>query len=309
MRQAARSAAAVALMLVAFLAGSGRLVAADWRDDVKVLGVGFLSSASPAADVARLEPFRAYLEARIALPVELVPATTYAALIDAETTGRVQYAIHSAVSYATAAAECTCVEPLAAPTAADGSRGFYSILLVRADSPIHDLAGTAGARLAFSAGDSIAGRLVPMKAFAVAGIDPATHFASLYEASGPEDAIAALLDGRADVAVGWSSLAGDAAGGYSFGVLTRMVADGRLSMDRVRVVWQSRLIPFGPHAVRKEMPVELKTLLANALTAMATAAPDVLDAVDRSSLGGGGFVAASAADYAVIDELIAPSGD
>ena len=304
----ARSVAAILLAFVVFAADGDRSVAADWRDDIKVLRVGFLSSSSPAADIARLEPFRAYLAARAALPVDLVPATTYAALIDAEVGGRIQYAIHSAVSYATAAAECTCIEPLAAPTAADGSRGFYSILLVRADGAIHDLAGTDGARLAFSGGDSVAGRLVPMKAFAAAGIDPATHFASLYEAPGPEDAIAALLDGRADVAVGWSSLAGDAVGGYSFGVLTRMVADGRLSMDRIRVIWQSRLIPFGPHAVRKDLPAELKTLLANALTAMATEAPDVLDAVDRSSLGGGGFVAVTAADYAVVDELVAPSG-
>ncbi len=244
----------------------------------------------------------------MSLPVELVPATSYASLIDAEVTGRVQYAIHSAASYATAAAECDCVEPLAEPTAGDGSRGFYSILVVRADSPIHDLASSDGARLAFSGADSVAGRLVPMKAFAAAGIDPATHFASLYEAPGPQEAIAALLDGRADVAVGWSSLAGDAAQGYSFGVLARMVADGRLSMDQVRVVWQSRLIPFGPHAVRKDMPGELKTLLAGALSAMAGEAPDVLAAVDRSTFGGGGFAPVTAADYAVIGELVAPSG-
>ena len=151
MRQAARSAAAVILTCVALFAGGAS--AADWRDDFKVLRVGFLSSASPAADVARLEPFRAYLEARVSLPVELVPATSYASLIDAEVTGRVQYAIHSAASYATAAAECDCVEPLAEPTAADGSRGFYSILVVRADSPIRDLASSDGARLAFSGAD------------------------------------------------------------------------------------------------------------------------------------------------------------
>ena len=85
-----------------------------------------------------------------------------------------------------------------------------------------------------------------------------------------------------------------------------MVVDGVLSMDQVRVVWQSRLIPFGPHAVRKDMPEELKALIADALTSMATDAPDVLDAVDPSSFGGGGFVAANAGDYAVIEELVAP---
>jgi len=81
-----------------------------------------------------------------------------------------------------------------------------------------------------------------------------------------------------------------------------------LAMDRVSIVWQSPLIPFGPHVVRKEMPPELKALLSNALTAMAKEAPDVLDAVDRSTFTGGGFAAVGAADYAVVEALVAPSG-
>lgn len=304
MRRATGSAAIATGLAIALLLTSGGQLLADWRTDLKVLRIGFLSSANPAGDLARLEPFRAYMEARIGLPIELVPATSYAALIDAEVTGRVPYAIHSATSFVTAEAMCSCVEPIAAPTAFDGSRGFHSVLIARADSQITTMVDAKGARLALSAGDSIAGRLVPLKALAAEGIDPATHFSALFEAPGPEAAIAALFDGRADIAVGWSSLAGDPAAGYSFGVLTRMVLDGKLSMDQVRVVWQSRLIPFGPHAVRKDAPAELKTLLGDALTAMAGDAPDVLDAVDGSGFGGGGFVAVSPGDYAVVEELV-----
>jgi phosphonate transport system substrate-binding protein len=291
---------AAALALVATAAH------ADWREDMKVLRIGILAAASPGADLARLEPFRAYLEQRIALPVELVPAGTMATLIEAETSGRVSYAILSATAYAAASQSCQCVEPLALPAAADGARGFYSILLARADGPIKTLADTDGARLTLGAVDSVSGRLLPLKAFAAAGIDPATHFSALYEAPGPADAIRALIDGRADVALAWSSLTGDAASGYSFGPLQAMVAAGVLTMDQVRVVWQSPLIPFGPHAVRTDMPDDLKTLLRDALTAMAAEAPDVLDAVDPSSFGGGGFVAAAAADYAPLDALVAP---
>jgi len=293
---------AFALLIVG---GSARLLA-DWRDDMKALRIGFLSSGTPAADIARLEPFRAYLEARIGLPVELVPATTYAALIDAEITARVPYAIHSATSFAAADAACQCLDPLAVASAADGSTGFYAILLARSDGPIRSLADAKGARLALTGEDSIAGRLVPMKAFAAEGIDAGTYFSAMVSAPGPEAAIAALLAGEADVAVGWSSLSGDVATGYSFGVLTRMVIDGLLSMDAVRIVWQSRLIPFGPHAVRRDMDPELKALLFDALAAMAVEAPDVLAAVDRSGFGGGGFVAVDAADYAVVAELVAP---
>jgi phosphonate transport system substrate-binding protein len=84
-----------------------------------------------------------------------------------------------------------------------------------------------------------------------------------------------------------------------------MVIDGRLSMDAVRVIWQSGSIPFGPHAVRTDMASELKLLLADALFDMALFAPEVLEAVDRSGIGGGGFVAIDPARYAIIAELVA----
>jgi phosphonate transport system substrate-binding protein len=280
--------------------------AADWRDDVKVLRIGVLTADAPADDLARLEPYRAYLAEKIALPVELVPATTMATLIEAETSGRVQYAILSASGFAAASEICKCVEPLVLPAAMDGSRGFHAILLARADSKYQKLEDTDGARLALGASDSVAGRLLPLQEFAAAGLDPSSHFAALYESPGPADAIAALLDGRADVALAWSSLAGDPAAGYSFGPLAAMVAAGTLSMDQVRIIWQSPLIPFGPHAVRTDMLADEKTALRDALTAMAAEAPDTLDAVDRSAYGGGGFVAASAEEYAPLMALVAP---
>jgi phosphonate transport system substrate-binding protein len=293
--------ASLVLILVA-LATSAH---ADWRDDMKVLRIGILAGADPAAIRTRMEPFRAYIESHVGLPVELVPSSTMSGVIEAETSGRVQYAILSATGYATAAEICQCVEPLALPSAFDGARGFYAIMLARTDGAITSLAEAAGKRLALGAADSVAGRLMPLQAFAAAGIDPATHFAALYESPGPTDAIRALLDGRADVALAWSSLTGDAATGYDFGPLTTLVADGALSMDQVRVVWQSALIPFGPHAVRTDMPAELKTLLRDALTAMGVDAPDVLDLVDGSAYGGGGFVSAAAGDYAPLAPLVA----
>ncbi len=305
-RRAARLAATVALAL-AVLAGAGRALHAEWHDDHKALRVGFLASAGAAYDIARLEPFRAYLESSLSLPVELVPATSYAVLIDAQATDRVQYAIHSATSYATAAAVCHCVEPLALPTAFDGARGFYAILIARTDSNINSIGDARGMRLVVTGTDSIAGRLVPMTYLARQGIDASRYFSSVGEVESPEAAVTALFTGQADIAVAWSSLTGDAAGGYDFGVLSQMVRDGYLSMDQIRVVWTSPLIPFGPHAVRRDLPDDLKSRLLDALTAMAGASPQALDAVDRTSIGGGGFVAAAASDYAVIDALMSDS--
>ncbi len=294
----------IALMVVA---GAVRPLHAEWRDDHKALRIGFLASDGASYDMARLEPFRAYLQSSLSLPVELVPATSYAVLIDAQATDRVQYAIHSATSYATAAAVCHCVEPLAMPSAFDGARGFYAVLIARADGPISAMADARGTRLALAGPDSIAGRLAPMTFLPHQGIDPASYFSSVIETESPEAAVNALLTGNADVAAAWSSLTGDAADGFDFGVLSRMVTAGTLSMDQIRLIWASPLIPFGPHAVRNDLPDDLKSELLDALTNMATAAPQALDAVDRSSIGGGGFVAAAASDYTVINDLISGS--
>ena len=278
---------------------------ADWRDDFRVLRLGVLTGDDAAYRVTSLEPFRVYLEERLAVPVEIVPAGSYAALIDAQASGMIQYAIHSATSYATAAQACQCVEPIAAPVAADGALGFYSILVVKADSPVRALADARDLRLAVAGEDSVAGRLIPYKAFAHDGIVPSKFFSAIVEMPDPEAALAAVLSGDADIAAGWSSLTGDAAAGYDFGALTRLVADGRLAMSEIRIVWQSALIPFGPHVVRSDLPAELKTLLSEALLSMAGVNPDALDAVDRLSFGGGGFAAPEPGLYEAVEELVA----
>ena len=248
----------------------GRPARADWRDDFKVLRIGTVAPHGAAYDIARLEPFRAYLQDRLGLPVEIVATADYDALIDAQASARVQYAIHSASSYVTAEALCACVEPIALPSAFDGSRGFHSVLVAHAGSAIASLADARGKRLALTGADSVAGRLVPLKALAGQGIDPKSYFSSVLTAADPEQAVTMLFTDEADLAAGWSSLAGDAASGYSFGVFTRMVAAGALAMDRLKIVWQSPLIPFGPHVVRRDLPAELKTLIADALMAMGT---------------------------------------
>jgi len=292
--------AAAVLALVAVTAP----VRAGWRDDVKVLRIGTVAPHGAAYDIARLEPFRAYLQDRLGLPVEIVAMAGYDALIDAQLSARVQYAILSASAFATAETLCACVEPIALPSAFDGSRGFHSVLVAHAGGAIAGLADARGKRLALTGTNSIAGRLVPLAALKAKGIDPKTYFSSVVTAPDPEQAITMLFTDEADLAAGWSSLNGDAASGYSFGVFTRMVAAGALSMNRLKIVWKSPLIPFGPHTVRKDLPDAAKARISTALMAMGKDAPDALDAVDDSSIGGGGFVPATAGDYSVIKDLV-----
>jgi phosphonate transport system substrate-binding protein len=286
--------------------GSSPSAHADWRDEFNVLRVGVMTGANASYRLAQLEPFKLYLESRLSLPVEIVPMQDYRSLIDAQAAGGVHYAVYRATAYAAAAERCRCVEPIAVPMRAGGETGFHALLITRSDGPIRSLADAEGARLALAAPDSIAGRLLPLKAMEEEGIDPAAYFAKIVDTESPELAITALLAGDADIAVAWSSLSGDPATGYSFGILSSLVAEGGLSMDQIRIVWQSPLIPFGPHAVRADLPDDLKNLLSQSLADIAFEDSRALDAVDRS--GGQGFAAADASLFAPLEALFAPPG-
>ena len=211
-------------LLAVSLALATTAALAAWRDDIKALRVGVVGGTDPAYRLATLEPFRVYLQDKTGIPVEIVPAPTYDALIDAQAGGHVDYAIYSATAYATAVLRCDCIEAFAAPVAADGALGFYSILVARSGDSIADLAGAGGKRLGLGPADSVAGSIVPRHAFAADGIDPDAYFLAVTEYPTPEEAMAALLRGEVDIAAAWSSLTGSEPLGYAFGTLD---ADGQ----------------------------------------------------------------------------------
>ncbi len=295
----------LAFCLAALATAATAEAQADWRNDITVFRVGVMTGANAPYRLVQLEPFKEYLESRLALPVEIVPADNFDALIAAQTEARVDYAIDTATAYVTAKTRCDCVEALAVPMRAGGEAGFYALLVSRSDGDIETLADAEGARLALAGSDSVAGRLLQMKAFEAEGIDPETHFSDVIEVANPRAAISALLNQEADLVIAWSSLSGDRNAGYSFGVLTDLVASGRLAMDQINIVWQSALIPFGPHVVRSSLPNELKHLVSQALLAISREDPVAHDAIDR--FAGRGFVAADADLFSPISALIAPT--
>ena len=282
---------------------------AAWRDEITALRVGVLGGGDAAYRVATLEPFRVYLQDKTGLPVEIVPAATYDTLINAQITGEIDYAIYSATAFATAVVKCDCVEAFAAPIAADGALGFHAVLVARAGDGTAGLAEAGGKRLGLGPKESVSGNLVPRHALRAEGIDPDTYFLSIETYPSPEDAVTGLLHGEVDLAAAWSSLTGREASGHSFGTFTQMVSEGTLSMDRIRVVWQSSLIPFGPHAIRSNLPPELKRILSGALLSMAGEDIEALDAVDRLGFGGGGFATPDASLYASVIALVTPEAN
>ena len=283
---------------------------ADWRDAYKPFRVGVVTPPGSLYGVNVIEPFRIYLQERLRLPVVVVPKESLDDLIEAQLSGDIHYALHTATSYATALARCDCVEAIGAPVARDGSLGYYALILARADDGIETIADGRDKSIVLGPEDSVAGRLVPLKALAGEGVVPEDFFLRVETAEGPRDAVTSLVNGKVDLAVSWASMTGSRMHGYDFGALHGMVRDGELDMGDVRVVWQSPLIPFGPHVVSSDIPPELRDLIVDALSSVAQASPSALDAVDRSGYGGGGFSYPDGSLYSVVTELVtAPVGE
>lgn len=296
------SAVAVVLGLASFEAR------ADWRDDYKPFRVGVVTPPNSLYGVNVMEPFRLYLQERLRVPVVVVPQETLDDLIEAQISGDIHYGLHSATSYATALVRCDCVEAIGAPVAGDGALGYYSLIVARTEDGLQSIADARGRSIVFGPEDSVSGRLVPVMALAREGVVPEEFFLRVETAEGPRDAVASLVNGDVDLAVAWASMTGSRMHGYDFGVLHGMVRDGELDMADVNVIWQSPLIPFGPHAVSSDIPPELRDLLREALSKMAEASPAALLAVDRNGFGGGGFTHPDGSLYSVVTELVTAPG-
>jgi phosphonate transport system substrate-binding protein len=282
---------------------------ADWRDDIGTLRVGFIAGDNPAYEVARLEKFRSYLHYALAVPVELFPARSYEALIEAQSTGRVQYTVLSSLAFLALDQRCACAEPLVQPTTAERARGFRALLVTKNDSAIASLADARNMRIAVGAKDSLSGRRAPFAGLADEGIDPESYFLRIVETADSETALRALVAGDVDLATAWSSANEPLSPAIGSGPLAVLAGDGALSPSTLRVIWQSELIPFGPHVVRKDLPDMAKSRLLQALTGMRNTDPDAYDAIERGYPGG--FVAADPVLYRHLAEFlsIAPGKD
>lgn len=269
--------------------------AASWRDDIGTLRVGFIAGDNPAYEVARLEKFRWRLQYALAVPVELFPARTYEALIEAQATGRVQYTVLSSLAYLSLDQRCDCVEPLVQPTTGDHARGFRALLVAKNDGSVSTLADARNMRIAVGAKDSLSGRRAAFAGMGREGIDPQGYFLRIVETPDSETALGQLASGQVDLATAWSSATDPLSTAIGSGPFARLAGDGVLSPSTLKVIWQSELIPFGPHVVRKDLPEMAKSNLLQALVEMQNAAPEAYDAIERGYPGG--FVAADPALY------------
>jgi phosphonate transport system substrate-binding protein len=261
---------------------------ADWRSDVGIFRVGFVVEGDRAAHLARLEPFRLVLTDELGIEVEFYPAPDAMALINAFTSARIEYAVLPAIGYALAEVACKCIEPLVVPKAGDSTDGFHAVLIGRPGGPV-SASELSGRTVASLDRESMTGHKLVMNLLVSEGLLASPESIGLHETASPSGAVESLIEGKADALIGWSSLTGNPAEGYSRGTLRQI---NRLTQGRAPdypVLWKSPQIPHHPHVVRRKLGGEAKRLLRDTLLNLYEDDALAYDAVEP--VLGGGFAA------------------
>lgn len=219
-----------------------------------------------------LEKIRAAYASALSMPVEIIRSKDFPSLIDAHASARIEYAFYTAEAYAAAFLACECVEPLAAPVAADGSNGIRAAVIANPTLTPAAIASSKGIGLSDPGSLAFGAALASFRPEGrqLTGAEP--WIAPVDNAAAAVEAFAA---GRMD-----GLLAALPASQPEAGVLKpgAPLADTVLKSGRpAKILWLSPVMPYGPHAVRKNLAPEAKTLLANMLAGLSTADPDLND--------------------------------
>jgi phosphonate transport system substrate-binding protein len=276
---------------------------ADWRDDIKTLRLGIVGGTRPAIAMRQAEPFRHALQQALGIKVRLVAVNDLAALIAAQEKLHVDYAVHTASSFATTWIKCRCVQPLAAAMLEGQVETFYSVLVVNADE-ISTVSQLQGKRLAVPGKNSVTGYIIPAGKLPEMGVtfgDAADNNTELVMAGSAEKAAMMFLGNKVDGLLGWSTMSGLPFDGYSAGTLNRLVkASGKRAAD-FSILWQSPPITNGPHAVSNKLPEEAKAIIVQFLLELYDKNPAAYDAVENYRSGG--FASVKLDDYQLLIDL------
>jgi phosphonate transport system substrate-binding protein len=272
---------------------------AQWREELGAFRIGIVADGDIADFVANLEPFRLAVEETLNVPVEIFPARDYPALISAVTGNRIEYAIFSATAYAAAWNLCECTEPLVIPRSGDGSTGYNQNIIAHIGGP-STLQDMLGKSLAIIGRDQIGGAMLALFELEQAGISADENGLKVRRFPSGEQAAQAFIGGTVDTLLGWQP-AGTQASEFrgTFAYLAQL----GFERGKLHTVWQSSLIPYRVHAIKRSLAHEAKQLMRTSMLELFDADPAAYDSLEP--IFGGGYVTATPEQFSRIARMLA----
>ncbi len=261
-------------------------------DDPRPLRLALVPKLDPQRQREVFQPLLLALERALQRRVELVPGTSYGAVVEGLLSGGVDVAELGPATYAMVVArQADAVVPFAS-LAARGEAGvgsYQSVLMVRRDAGLNSLAALRGRSLALIDPASTSGALLPRQAVReLTGAALEQHFGRVGYAGSHDRAIAAVRDGLVDAAF------------VSSARLSEAERRAQLQPGEWLALWRSVPIPTDPFVARQRLCAPVREAMARVFFSGDEALRPLLVA-----LGTTAFVPVSDADYRAVRERLA----
>ena len=213
----------------------------------------------------RYTPFVEYLSRQLGTKVTLRVANDYAAVIEGQRAGNIHVGYYGPASFARALVTGVKTSAFVIDVNSDGTKGYYSVFYVKADSPYKTVQDLKGKDLGLVDPNSTSGYNMPLFALNKLGINAEQFFGKVLITGSHENAVLALQQGTVQVAANFWNAPDDSN-------LTRMLnkgmvknADGKpATVNDFRIILKSDLIINGPTAYLDALPSELKAAMRTA---------------------------------------------
>ncbi|CAI0938497.1 Phosphate-import protein phnD precursor [Serratia rubidaea] len=261
-------------ILSALISGVLMAGSAAAADAPKELNMGILGGQNATQQIGDNQCVKQFFDKELGVDTKLRNSSDYSGVIQGLLGGKIDMVLSmSPASFASVHIKDPQAVDLVgiAVDDADNSRGYHSVVIVKADSPYKKLEDLKGKSFGFADPDSTSGFLMPDHDFKKQFGGNADnkyngYFSNVTFSGGHEQDILGVVNGQFDGAVTWTSMIGDYNSGYTSGAFTRLIRmDQPDLMKKIRIIWQSPLIPNGPILVRSALPAEFKTKLVAAI--------------------------------------------
>lgn len=263
MAQSRRTVLTLIAALAALAGVPGQALAQSWKAKYPELVFAVIPAENASGVSDRFGPMMAYLAKELGLKVTLRVAQDYAALIEGQKAGQIHIGYYGPSAFARALMTGARIEAFAQDVNLDGTKGYYSVFYVKAESPFQKLDDLKGKNLGLVDPNSSSGHDVPLYALDKLGIQPSKFFGKILNTGSHENAVIALSQGTVDVAANWWNDANESN-------LLRMERKGMVKSADYRIVFTSDMIVNAPFAMLSDLPTDLKSAIASAILNIAT---------------------------------------
>src|SRR5580692_3743815 len=153
--------------------------AQEWKAKYPEITFAVIPAENGSGVTERYAPFVAYLSKELGIKVTLRVANDYAAVIEGQRAGNIHIGYYGPASFARALVTGVKTDAFVIDVNSDGTKGYYSVFYVKADSPYKAIEDLKGKDLGLVDPNSTSGYNMPMYTLDKHGIDAESFFSKV----------------------------------------------------------------------------------------------------------------------------------